>query len=328
MSLTRDLAVRLPPIGVGTWAWGNRFLWGYRPDRDDPILLATFKACVAAGLVFFDTADSYGTGRLQGRSEALLGQALATLSPAQRQAVVVATKLAPYPWRIGRRGLQQAAAASRARLGGRIDLLQLHWSTARYAPWQEGALLRGLADQLHPDHTTALGVSNMGPKRLRHHASWMAASGAPLSSVQIQFSLLAQQPRRPGGLLDVCRELGIVVIAYSPLALGLLGGRHTPDHVPPGPRGLLFRRLLPRLQPLLGLLREIGEGHGATPAAVAVNWCRSHGTMPIPGLRHPHQVSTMRQALGWMLSSSEQESLNRMSAGVATLMPANPFQSA
>ena len=63
-----------PGIGVGTWAWGNTFLWGYNPARDDAQLAATFHRCLERNLLFFDTADSYGTGRFNGRSELLLGR--------------------------------------------------------------------------------------------------------------------------------------------------------------------------------------------------------------------------------------------------------------
>ena len=321
-------ALALTPIGVGTWSWGNRLLWNYHPERDDSLLLDTFHACIRAGLTFFDTADSYGTGRFQGRSETLLGQGLSQLQLEQRQRVAVATKLAPYPWRLGRQGFCKAMAASHQRLGRPIDLVQLHWSTARYMPWQEKPLLQGLMDQVQLGGAKSVGLSNMGPQRLRHTVAWMADSGIRLRSVQVQFSLLSQQPCQPGGVLEVCRELGITAIAYSPLALGLLTGRYTTNHLPSGPRGLLFSRLLPRLEPLLSLMDEIAADHGSTPAGVAVNWCRAHGTIPIPGLRRPHHVDAMGQALSWMLSTDECCALDQASRVLATLMPQNPFQSA
>ena len=151
-------------IGFGTWAWGNQLLWGYRPERDDPELKATFAAAVDAGLQLVDTADSYGTGRLNGRSEELLGQCLEALDPLSRANLVVATKLAPFPWRLGRRGLLKAFNASRQRLNGQLDRVQLHWSTARYAPWQERPLLDGLADLVEQGEVRELGVSNIGPQ--------------------------------------------------------------------------------------------------------------------------------------------------------------------
>ena len=103
-----------PGIGVGTWAWGNQFLWGYSPDQDAE-LHATFAAAVRLGLRFFDTADSYGTGRWNGRSEILLGAFAQELAAADRQRICIATKLAPFPWRLGRRGYDRAFAASRRR---------------------------------------------------------------------------------------------------------------------------------------------------------------------------------------------------------------------
>jgi pyridoxine 4-dehydrogenase len=126
-----------PGIGVGTWAWGNQFLWGYDPARDDQ-LEAAFQRAVGRGLTFFDTADSYGTGRFGGRSEALLGRFCASLPVAQRERLTVATKLAPFPWRLGRSGFDRALAGSRQRLQGKLDRVQLHWSTARTRPGRRG----------------------------------------------------------------------------------------------------------------------------------------------------------------------------------------------
>ena len=124
-------------IGVGTWAWGNQFLWGYEPSRDDAILERTFRRCLEQGFRFFDTADSYGTGRLNGRSEALLGRFASQASAAEQAQLCIATKLAPFPWRLGRQGYARAFAASQARLQGQMKRVQLHWSTARYAPWRQ-----------------------------------------------------------------------------------------------------------------------------------------------------------------------------------------------
>lgn len=87
-------------IGFGTWAWGNQLLWGYQPDRDDPLLVETLQVAIASGLSLVDTADSYGTGRLNGRSEFLLGQGLDGLSAEERSRLTVATKLAPFPWAV------------------------------------------------------------------------------------------------------------------------------------------------------------------------------------------------------------------------------------
>ena len=317
-----------PGIGVGTWAWGNQFLWGYNPSQDQQ-LEATFQAAVAAGLHLFDTADSYGTGRFNGRSEALLGRFAAALPALQRDRLCLATKLAPFPWRLGRGGYRRAFEASRQRLGGRIDRVQLHWSTARYAPWQELPLIDGLADLVAEGQVAELGVSNMGPQRLRQVQAHLARRGIPLVSLQVQFSLLAPEPSQPGGIADTCRELGIELLAYSPLALGLLArapGEGRADLT--GTRRALFARLGPGLAELLALMQEIGQAHQAPLAAVALNWCRAHGAMPIPGLRSPAQVAAALAALAWQLQPEERQALDRLARALPARMPANPFQSA
>jgi pyridoxine 4-dehydrogenase len=315
-----------PGIGVGTWAWGNQLLWGYDPAHDQE-LQATFARAVELGLRWFDTADSYGTGRLNGRSEALLGRFCTELSPPQRQAVCVATKLAPFPWRLGRNGLGRAFAASRARLQGKLDRVQLHWSTARYAPWQEGPLLEGLADLVCSGQVAELGVSNVGPVRLRRMHAQLARRGVRLSSVQVQLSLLCPAPLEAGGVAEVCRELDIALIAYSPLALGLLA-RQVDQEPPRGPRGALFRRLSPQLEPLIAAMEAMARPRGASLAGVALNWCRAHGAMPIPGLRRRSQAEVAAQALGWQLEGAERHELDRLARGLTRRMPANPFCSA
>jgi pyridoxine 4-dehydrogenase len=204
--------------------------------------------------------------------------------------------------------------------------VQLHWSTARYAPWQEPALIDGLADLVESGAVPSLGLSNVGPKRLRTIHRTLQERGIPISSLQVQFSLLAPQPLADGGIVDTCQELGIELIAYSPLALGLLGrSAGDPRPLPQGTRGSLFRRLESSLAPLRQTMEEIANGRPGGLGAVALNWCRAHGAMPIPGLRSSDQVEQAAAARSWSLSSDERRSLDALAAA---RMPANPFQSA
>ena len=319
-----------PGIGVGTWAWGNQFLWGYDPKRDDALLEQTFRRCLELDFRFFDTADSYGTGRLNGRSEELLGRFAMQASPSQREQLCLATKLAPFPWRLGRRGYAKAFAASQRRLQGQMKRVQLHWSTARYAPWQEPALIDGLADLVESGAVASLGLSNMGPKRLRSVHRQLQGRGIPISSLQVQFSLLAPQPLEDEGIVSTCRELGIELIAYSPLALGLLGrSAQDPRPMPKGTRGNLFRRLETSLAPLRQTMAEIAAGRPGGLGAVALNWCRAHGAMPIPGMRSPEQAEQAAAARRWSLTEGERDALDQLAhRDGAARMPANPFQSA
>lgn len=170
----------------------------------------------------------------------------------------------------------------------------------------------------------------MGPQRLRRVHAQLEARGVPLASLQVQLSLLAPQAVQAGGVAAVCQELGVELIAYSPLALGLLSRRSDDSHpLPAGPRGALFRRLEPKLQPLRQVMAELAADRPGGLAAVALNWCRAHGAMPIPGLRRPAQVDQAAQALSWSLSREERHRLDALVLDPkAARMPANPFQSA
>ena len=316
-------------IGFGTWAWGNQFVWGYEPQRDDRRLAATFHQAIASGLSLVDTADSYGTGRLNGRSEKLLGDFVEELPASLKANPRIATKLAPFPWRLGRRGLDRAFQASRCRLRGHLHRVQLHWSTARYAPWQESALLDGLADLVLSGEVGELGVSNVGPRRLSWMHSRLAERGVPLRSVQIQFSLLAPGDDSITDVMTVCNALNIEVLAYSPLAFGILS---QPTQASPNPPTFLRRRLFDRLIPgsrdLRSVLETIAREREVSMVQVCLNWCRAHGTTPIPGVRSPEQARDVAAALSWTLSTEERKRLDEQRRDCAVRMPANPFQSA
>ena len=316
-------------IGFGTWAWGNQLLWGYDAERDDRLLEETFRQALASGLGLIDTADSYGTGRLNGRSEQLLGRFAARLPATRRADLCIATKLAPFPWRLGRRGLDQALQASRQRLQGHLRRVQLHWSTARYAPWQEVQLLDGLADRVLDGSISEIGVSNIGPKRLAWMQQRLAERGVPLRSVQVQYSLLSSGDAKVDALRQLCRERGIEVLAYSPLAFGVLT---MPPDGERRPRTVLQRQLLARLQPASRSLRAVVAAiacqRSVSMAQVALNWCRAQGTTPIPGLRTPEQARDVAGALQWSLTSAELDQLTVARQQCTVRTPSNPFQSA
>ncbi|GAB4359980.1 MAG: aldo/keto reductase [Cyanophyceae cyanobacterium] len=321
-------AIALPPMGCGTWAWGNRLLWAYDPSMDGE-LERVFRRAVAAGAFLFDTGDSYGTGRLKGRSEELLGQFNRTYLGPNRDRVLLATKLAAYPWRLTRGSVRRAAAASAQRLG-RIDLAQLHWSTANYAPWQEGPLLDGLGDLYERGLVGAVGLSNFGPKRLLEIYGRFRDRGIPIATLQVQYSLLSTYPVTELGLKEVCDDLGIRLIAYSPLCLGLLTGKFQNlgprDRPPQGLRGILYRRLVPILDPLLDCMGAIARDRQKTLSQIALNWCIAKGTIPIPGAKTLAQLEDNLGALGWLLDSGEVDALDRAAAALDRATIQNIFQ--
>ncbi len=128
-------------IGFGTWAWGNKLLWGYNSTEDDILLEKSFQIAIKGGLNLIDTADSYGTGKLNGRSEELLGKFMESISLQKKKKIIIATKLAPYPWRQSKKSIQRAFNLSKQRLKGHISRFQLHWRKYRCALCRDIKLL-------------------------------------------------------------------------------------------------------------------------------------------------------------------------------------------
>jgi pyridoxine 4-dehydrogenase len=325
-SQTLSLAkLSLPTMGCGTWAWGNRLLWGYDESMDGS-LQEVFNLCVNNGVTLFDTGDSYGTGKLNGRSEQLLGKFASLYNGTGKEDICIATKLAAYPWRLTRNSMLSAGKASAQRLGRNIDLVQMHWSTANYAPWQESALLDGLADLYEQGLVKGVGLSNYGTKRLQWAHQRFCDRGIPITSLQVQYSLLSTYPVTELGLKDVCDELGIKLIAYSPLALGLLTGKYSENNYPKGIRGLVCKQLLPGMKPLLECMGEIATARYKTISQIAINWCISKGTIPIPGAKSLEQARENIGALGWILDGGEIAELDRIAANLKKKMVQNIFQ--
>lgn len=314
-----------PTMGCGTWAWGNQVLWGYEASMDGE-LQQVFDRCVASGVTFFDTGDSYGTGKLKGKSEQLLGQFNQNYNGENTKKICLATKLAPYPWRLTSGSIVQAGKASIDRMG-RIDLVQLHWSTGNYAPWLEGSLLDGLAELYEQGLVRGIGLSNFGPKRLKLAHERLRSHGIPIVSLQVQYSLLSTYPVTELGLKDLCDELGIKMIAYSPLCLGLLTGKYdVKGRFPKGLRSFLFPQLLPKMTGLLDCLNDIASQREKTISQIALNWCICKGTMPIPGAKSLVQADQNIGALGWSLDDGEVDALDKAAAGCDRKMIQNIFQ--
>ncbi|CAL4925886.1 unnamed protein product [Urochloa decumbens] len=313
------------PMGFGTWAWGNQLLWGYQESMDSE-LQECFNLALKNGINLFDTADSYGTGKLNGQSERLLGRFIRPIKSPDD--VVIATKFAAYPWRLTSGQFFSACKSSLERLElDRLGIGQLHWSTANYAPLQERALWDGLVEMYEKGLVRAVGVSNYGPKQLVKIHSYLASKGVPLSSAQVQFSLLSMGDEQME-LKTVCDSLGIRLIAYSPLGLGMLTGKYDASNLPKGPRSVLFRQILPGLESLLTCLKQIAEKKGKTMSQVAINWCICKGTIPIPGVKTVRHVEENLGALGWRLSPAEISELESAAMAAPKKMIQNVFQTA
>ncbi|MEL7140715.1 MAG: aldo/keto reductase [Cyanobacteria bacterium J06643_4] len=316
----------LPPLGCGTWAWGNRLLWDYQASMDSE-LNAIFNHCVSKGVTLFDSGDSYGTGKLSGQSEKLLGQFTQAYEGPHKADICLATKLAPYPWRLTKQSMIAAGESSAKRLG-RLDLVQMHWSTANYLPFQEGPLLDGLAALCNQGLASGVGLSNYGPKRLRWAHKRLSQQGIKIKTLQVQYSLLSTYPVGELDLKALCDELDIQLIAYSPLALGLLTGKYTQkSDLPKGLRRFALGQILPGVSPLLAALKAMAKEKEKTMAQIALNWCICKGTIPIPGAKTLQQAQQNTETLGWHLTDAEITELDAASAKCTKQMVQNIFQS-
>lgn len=145
----------------------------------------------------------------------------------------------------------------------------------------------------------------------------LAARGIPLAVNQVRYSLLTRQIER-NGILSAARDLDVTILAYSPLAQGLLTGKYTPDNHPPltGARQIdprFSRRGLEKIAPIITTLQKIGATHQRTPAQVALNWLIAQGNVvPIPGAKTADQARQNAGALGWSLSREEIDQLDQL----------------
>jgi aryl-alcohol dehydrogenase-like predicted oxidoreductase len=293
-------------FGLGAWQFGDKVMWSFGQTHNEKDIRAVFDVSLSEGIRFIDTAEAYGMGK----SESYLGEFLKTTE----QPVLIASKFFPYPWRQTKSSLLRALRHSLERLGlEQLDLYQIHWPSPVLSPeramdWMAEAVKQGL--------TRTVGVSNFDPNQTLRAYTTLARHEIPLASNQVEYHLLDRTIEK-NGLLGRCKELGIRVIAYSPLAKGYLTGKYSPEKLPPGPRAAMFGNTLPKLPSLLKLMTEIGQDHGGkSNAQVALNWCICKGTLPIPGAKNAEQAQQNAGALGWKLTEEQVKALDEASEEV------------
>lgn len=298
--------VTIPPLGVGTWAWGDRATWGmggYDADLGLDSIREAWHASIEAGVTFFDTAEVYG----KGESERIIGRLLTELDPAARSRLAIATKFMPMPWKLRpTHDLLAALRASLDRLGVEtVDLYQIHGPISLRGH-------RAFADALAAAHEAglvrAVGVSNYSAKETRAIDAALRERGLRLATNQVEYSLLRRRPET-GGLLAACAELGVTVLAYSPIGQGRLTGKYSAANPPPG-RHSFSAHAMEQVDEVVAVLRQIGERHDRTPSQVALNWLIAKGAVPIPGAKNRAQAEQNAGALGWTLSADEVATLD------------------
>ncbi len=264
---------RVGAVGVGTNTWGSK-------GGSDPGKRSTFDALLAAGVTLFDTAEIYTAGS----SERTIGACIrgSGLTP------TILSKFFPFPWRLRKQAMSSALGRSLLRLQvPLVDVYLLHFPLPPVAveTWADA-----LADEVKAGRARSVGVSNCNPGQTRRAHAALAVRGIPLACNEVEYSLLNRGPER-SGLVAACRELGVTLIAYRPLAMGMLTGKYSPERPPHGARGLQFRGpYLGRIAPLIAAMVRIGTAHGKTPSQVAINWLLCKGALPIPGAKDAAQA--------------------------------------
>jgi aryl-alcohol dehydrogenase-like predicted oxidoreductase len=282
-------------MGLGAWQWGDRMVWGYGQTHTDEDIRKAFDISLSLGIRFVDTAEIYGSGY----SERLLGQFLKETE----QPVLVATKFFPWPWRFTKGFIPRALKGSLERLGlESVDLYQIHWSSPIMSP---ETMMEGMLECVKQGLTRTVGVSNFGQKKMIRAYTTLARHGIPLASNQVHYSLLSREVEK-NGTLARCKELGIRLIAYSPLEKGLLTGKYSVENPPPGVRTSQYAELIKKIAPVIKVMQEVGQNHqGKTVAQVALNWLICKGALPIPGAKNVIQAEQNAGGAGWQMTEEE-----------------------
>lgn len=302
--------LKVPRLGVGAMTWGQprgMARWNpaqlvYGPSHGTEEEEDALEVSLAAGVNLIDTAEMYSNGA----SERRVGEL------ARGRDVLIATKFPPSPLSTAE-NYPKALEDSLARLGrSTIDLYQIHFPSRRLSIPR---LMNLMADAVETGKVRAVGVSNYSAEEMCLAHAELAKRGIPLASNQVQYSLLHRNPE-VDGVLEACRELGVTLIAYSPLAMGALTGKYSSGAKANGLRRFLapnFRgKGIEAVQPVVELLREIGKGYSKTPSQVALRWLIENAqVLPIPGAKNSRQAEENAGALSFSLSPGEIDALNQ-----------------
>ena len=301
--------VSVSSLGIGTWSWGDRFFWGYGSDYGEAEVQRAFETAVESGATFFDTAEVYGLGE----SERLLGRFIKRTS----QPVQIATKYFPLPWRWDKKAVADALSDSLQRLDvEQVALYQVHMPFDFFMG--QPTLMEALADEVHRGRIQTVGVSNYSASQMQQAHELLAKYDVPLAVNQVRYSLLTRKIEQ-NGVLATARDLGVTILAYSPLDQGLLTGKYTSDNQErvTGARKLdpkFSPNGLKKIEPVIDKLKQLGEKYQKTISQVALNWLIAQGNViPIPGAKNPRQAQENASAMGWQLDSPDVEELRLLS---------------
>ena len=307
--------IEITKIGLGCWQFsgGSGGVGGrYWPSLSPETMNEIVQIALEGGINWFDTTEAYGAGK----SERNLANALHAAGM-KNSDVVIATKWWPFPRRA--RSIRKTIDKRLDYLDGfDIDLYQVHQS---FSLSSTKALMDAMADLVEKGKIRSIGVSNWSANKMRKaHQILEEKYGLPLVSNQVKYSLLDRKIET-NGVLETAKELGITIIAYSPLEQGLLTGRFHEDPSLIKKFGrmrkmmsfwLRPKRKLKRTRPLIDTLGEIAQVHNATTAQISLNWLidfHDDSVVAIPGAS---KASQMEQNIGAMRVKLSKDEMSRI----------------
>jgi aryl-alcohol dehydrogenase-like predicted oxidoreductase len=299
--------IQVSQIGLGCWQFSGALIGSFYWDSVSKTSAdEIFKVSLEGGVNFFDTAELYGFGR----SENILSAALTKAGIASRE-VVIATKWLPYLRTAN--SIRKTIANRQAALAPfGIDLYQIHFPLS-FSSIE--AQMDAMADLVEQKKIKAVGVSNFSLELMRRAYRALARRGIPLASNQVRYSLLDRHIEMDG-TLDAAKELGVTIIAYSPLAQGVLTGKFHRDSRLINQLPLMRRRIMHRMveksRPLVEMLEEISTFYGMSNAQIALNWLINYNgdtVVAIPGATRVEQAAQNARAMSFTLSPSDMKRL-------------------
>ncbi len=300
--------LQVTPIGLGCWQFAGNMAYWNSPSQEE--VNEIVKITLDGGINWFDTAELYG----QGLSERALATALCKAGMVNTD-VVIATKWLPLfrtAGNIPRTINNRLECLSPCK----IDLYQIHMP---YAFSSVEAQMDAMASLVRRGKIRYIGVSNFSARQMRRASAALAKHGLPLASNQVRFNLINRAPEN-NGVLDAAKELNVSIIAYSPLAQGLLTGKFhkNPDSIKKLPfvRRVLLGRQVEKTRNLLQKLEVVASAHNCSVSEVALSWVvRCHGDVivAIPGATKKEHVYQNIGALTLKLSPEEMGALDKES---------------
>jgi len=309
--------LKVTPIGLGCWQFSkrNNMAGKFWPDLDDQVVQEIVRASLDLGINWFDTAEVYGNGA----SEKALSGALQKAGKKPGE-VIIATKWWPV-FRFAANIIKTIDKRIEALHPFPVDLYQVHqpfgFSTAREE-------MKKMAQLVKEKKIKYVGVSNFSEKKMREAVEELDRYGLSLISNQVRYSLLNRKIEK-NGVMETAKELGITIIAYSPLAQGILTGKFHDN--PELLKNIGWRKKsapfksegMKRSQPVIDLLKTLAEKYQVSPAQIALNWTiHAHGNtvVAIPGATKLSHAKDNAGTMTFQLTPEEIEQLSRSTAAI------------